>query len=116
MRDDEAEARAEGDDEEEEAKASALAALLAVTGSKSFAKAEGALMALHAKAGNVAKSARAAEVEGLIKSGKLAPAQKKWAMEASAKALSSYKASLGDSTVIPTHNHKAPESIAAPEK
>lgn len=102
--DDEEETSAEGDDtphdeEDDDDKKEAkgvLRAAMRLTGAKSASEAEGKLMAL--AAGVV--SARATEVDGLIKAGKLAPKDKAWAMKASDKAFAAYKNAIGDKAVL----------------
>lgn len=103
--DDEEEASAEGDDtphdeddkDEDKKEASAvLRAAMRLTGKKSAAEVEGALMAM---ASGVV-SARAQEVDGLIKDGKLAPKDKAWALKASDKAFAAYKGAIGSKTLV----------------
>ena len=83
------------DDEKKEAKG-VLRAAMRLTGKKSAAEIEGALMALSHGVVN----ARAVEVDGLVKAGKLAPKDKAWALKTSDKAFAAYKNAIGSSTVL----------------
>lgn len=118
----------EDDEEESEPEASAAAAhssrdILAVvrklTGQSSPAAQIGALHALATEAkrakslsaklakveGERAKAAHAAKVDAAIKAGKLAPAQRAWALGISGEVLSGYLATVGS---------VAPKAVAAP--
>lgn len=115
--DDEEEASAEGDDtphdeddkDEDKKEASAvLRAAMRLTGKKSAAEVEGALMAM---ASGVV-SARAQEVDGLIKGGKLAPKDKAWAMKASDKAFAAYKNAIGSGSVLALGKVRQPKARA----
>lgn len=95
----------EDDDDDKEAKG-VLRAAMRLTGAKTKAEAEGKLMALAAGA----VSARATEVDSLIKAGKLAPKDKAWALKASDKTFAAYKNAIGDKAVLDLGKVRQPKA------
>lgn len=90
----------EEEEEEESTSASLLATVRRITGKKSLAEAEGALVALGATSRMAATNGRAAAVNSLIKEGKLAPADKDWALKCSTKAFASYQKQVEKLTIV----------------
>lgn len=90
----------EEEEEEESASASLLATVRRITGKKSLAEAEGALVALGATSRTAASNGRAAAVNALIKAGKLAPADKAWALKASPKAFAAYQKQVEKLSIV----------------
>jgi ATP-dependent protease ClpP protease subunit len=126
--DDDDEESSSGDDKDgKKAEAQAMARVVlaahSVTGEKSLAKLEGALMALTASKDEVKtlkaqmaaiqQEKHAANVSKAIAAGKLIPAQKAWALAVTPENLQSYIDSLGDSTVGPVNIEHTPDDNAA---
>lgn len=126
--DDDDEESSSGDDKsgkkaEAQAMARVVLAAHSVTGEKSLAKLEGALMALtsskdevktlKAQMAAIQQEKHAAKVSAAIAAGKLLPTQKTWAMAATSENLQSYIDSLGDSTVGPVNLEHTPNEDAA---
>jgi ATP-dependent Clp endopeptidase proteolytic subunit ClpP len=97
------------EDEDSEAKARVIAAAVAVTGIEDLPRLEGALMALTHKRSNE----HAARVLAAIKDGKLAPARKDWALNASAETFAAYLDGIGDQRVTPVGREYTPDPTQA---
>lgn len=112
----EEESNEEDDDDEKAAAASVLKVVRRITGKRSLAEAEGALVAIGhtAKTGQTGNRAKA--VSELVASGKLAPADKKWALNCSDQAFASYQKTVAKVTVIgaPVVQPAAKGTITAP--
>lgn len=99
----------EDDDKDDEEKASAKAVLAAarrITGKRSLAEVEGALMAIGSAHHAGARSAREKEVTELIRAGRMLPRDKAWALSAGKSAYTAFLKGLGDSQVIPLGEKK----------
>lgn len=117
--DDDKDARGEDDEkmeDDEKKEAKALASLVkSITGSKTIAGAAGKLAALISKGGADAKGERATAVDAAVKSGRLLPAMKAWALEATDKAWGAYVAGIGGESVLKLgKQHKEPTGSEKP--
>lgn len=99
---------------EDEAEAKALIRMVrSLTGKKSLAEATGTLVSLVAKGGATVAAARAEAVNSAVKSGKLPPALKSWALKCTEKTWNAYVRGMGGSAALQLGSkHKQPKGDA----
>ncbi len=106
----------EEEEEEEKPKDAATSALVAVvqevTGTKNIGQATAKLAGMLSSAGAASAGDRAKQVAALIKSGKLLPSLKRWALACATSDFKTYVASIGGSSVIKMGaSHDEPEEV-----
>jgi ATP-dependent Clp protease protease subunit len=105
----------DADDEEIKAANRVVTLAMELTGCKDRRVLEGQLMAYIDRAGTQTNT-HEARVKALIAEGKLAPARKKWALEASAANLDAYIAAIGNQAILPVNQEHKPNDEAGKVK
>lgn len=104
----------EGEEEPEGKKATAASAKALVDTTKALADANKEIVRMRKHLDGLARKDFEAKVDGAIKSGKLMPALKAWALSQTESTFDSYLASMGDAVVAPIGTElKEPTSAAA---